>query len=515
MITIAPSGSIGVNKDIGSDLIPIESWTDSLNMRFLDGMAMQFYGHNQLYGTPSNTPQFVMPVYVSGALYWIYATAANTYCTTITGGSVVETDLTHATPRTGVVNQWTGTLLSGIPILNVGDTSKVPMYWDLNTSNNFVDLTNWPASTYCKSLRSFKNFLIALNITKTTTNYPYMVKWSDPALPGSLPSTWDETDATANAGEIDIAEGQDVIVDGMQLGDSFLIYKERSVWRMDLVGGIEIFRLTKIDNRVGAMNRNCIALINGAHIVLAQNDVFITDGFTAKSILDKMTRRWFFSNIDSTNYTKAFCVSNPYFNEVFICYPSTGNSVCDKAMVYNYVDGTVSFRELPNVNHAEFGPVNDSLLNTWSVDEDDWASDVTIWDNPDLAPTTTRVLLASSDTKIFLLDALLSFNGSIPDSYLERVGLDFGDNTKIKLVRGIRPNISGSQGLNITISVGHHDDPFDDVTWDESRSYTIGETIQADFFVSGRYIAIKFSGDTAYFWRLDGYKVDVITVGEW
>lgn len=135
------------------------------------------------------------------------------------------------------MNQWTGTSLSGIPILNVGDTSKYPMTWDLNTANKFVDLANWPANQYCKSLRAFKNYLVALHVKKGATIYPFMVKWSSPADPGAVPATWDASDATNDAGETDLAEGGDVIVDGLQLRDCFMIYKESSCWRMDFTGG--------------------------------------------------------------------------------------------------------------------------------------------------------------------------------------------------------------------------------------------------------------------------------------
>ena len=150
LITFSNVGSIGVNKDLSahelppSDQNPSIAWTDCSNIRFLDGFAWQFYGHGEVYNSPTYAPQHVLPCNVSGSRYWIYTTASKTYCVTNTGGSSVHTDITHATPRTGVVNQWTSTLLSGIPILNVGDTSKVPMSWDLNTANKFVDLANWP-----------------------------------------------------------------------------------------------------------------------------------------------------------------------------------------------------------------------------------------------------------------------------------------------------------------------------------------------------------------------------------
>lgn len=515
IVKVQQVGSIGVNRDLSAHELPPAAWTDASNIRFLDGMASQFLGHGEVYNSPSYVPQHVLPCTIAGARYWIYSSAAKTHCVTITAGAAVHTDLTHATPRTGVVNQWTSTLLSGIPILNVGDIAKVPMSWDLNTANKFVDLANWPASTYCKSLRAYKSYLIALNITKTTTNYPFMVKWSHPADPGSVPSSWDQTDPTKDAGEYDLAEGADPIIDGLQLRDSFMIYKESSVWRMDYVGGQFVFRFSKVLGTSGALNRNCIVEIDGFHAVLTGSDVIVHDGQSATSVLDKQTRRYLFQNIDVNNIGLCFVFKNPFFNEVFICYPSVGSSVCNMAMVWNYKDKTITFRTLPNVNHAASGPVDNGLQGLWSQDSDSWASDLTLWDGPDYVPSTARTILASTAQKLYMLDSAASFDAVLPSSYLERRGLSFGAPEKIKLVRGIRPRIVGNTGDTVSIKIGSSNDPYLDPTYGTTMTHTIGTTIANDCLVSGRYISVRFETGTAYQWRLDSYDLDVVEGGEW
>jgi len=514
IVRVTGVGSIGVNKDLSSHELPQNAWTDASNIRFLDSYALQFYGHGEVYASPSFAPQHVLSCNVSGSRYWIYTTAAKTYCVTNSGGTVTHTDITHATPRTGVVNQWTSTLLSGVPILNVGDTSKVPMSWDLNTANKFVDLANWPASTYCKSLRAFKNYLVALNVTKSGTNYPFMVKWSHPADPGSVPVSWDQTDATKDAGETDLAEGTDPIIDGLQLRGSFMIYKESSIWRMDYVGGTYVFSFNKVLGNSGAMNRNCIAEIDGYHVVLTASDVIVHDGQTATSVLDKATRRYLFRAIDTTYANLCFVFANPYFNEVFICYPSIGSTVCDKAMVWNYKDKTVSFRTLPNVNHASVGALDPNTGGTWAADSEPWSSDLTAWNENDLAASAQRVVMASSDVKLYLLDSSASFAGTLPSAYLERRGLSFSEPERVKLVRSIRPRITGNVGDTVTVKVGYSDDPYAEPTY-TTMTHTIGTTISNDCLVQGRYIAIRFETGTAYSWRLDSFDIDVIEVGMW
>jgi hypothetical protein len=515
IIRIPNAGAVGLNRDLSVHELPINAWTDAQNIRFLDGSIYQFLGHGEVYNSPSYEPQYVMPCNVGNGRYWIYTTPAKTFAVTGDAVSATHTDITHATPRTGVVNQWTGTLLSGVPVLNPGDTTNYPMAWDLNLANKFVDLTAWPANVYCKSMRSFKNFLIALNITKSGVNKPYMVKWSHPADPGSLPSSWNEADATKQAGEADIAEGYDEIVDGMQLRDSFMIYKTQSVWRMDFIGGNYIFKFTKVLGKSGAMNRNCIADIDGYHIVLTNNDVIIHDGDAAQSILDKLTRRWLFQHIDTSNTSKCFVFANPFFNEVYICYPDLGSSVCNKAIVYNYKDKTLSARDMPNTNHAGFGNVSNDLTGIWSSDSDSWAADLTFWNSGDFVPGSARCIVASSDVKLYMMDSSASFNGTVPTAYLERRGLSFDAPESIKLIRGIRPRIVGNTGSTVVISVGASDDPFLEPTYSAVMNHTIGSTIANDCLVSGRYIAIKISNGTAFQWRLDSLDIDVEIQGTW
>lgn len=515
IVRIPQSGAVGVNKDLSAHELPPNAWTDAQNIRFLDGSAYQFYGHGEVYNSPSFAPQYVLPCNVAGGRYWVYATAGKTFALTNSAGVSVHTDITHLTARAGVVNQWTGALLSGIPILNAGDASSVPMSWNLNLGTKFVDLANWPANTYCKALRAFRNYLVALNVTKAGANYPFMVKWSHPADPGSVPVSWDPADATKDAGEADIADGYDAIIDGLQLRDSFMIYKESSIWRMDFTGGPYVFRFSKVFGTSGAMNRNCIVEVDGYHVVLTGSDVIVHDGVTATSVLDKATRRFLLQNIDVDSSSKCFVFKNPFFNEVFICYPSIGSAVCDKALVWNHKDRTVSFRDIPALNHAAFGPVDNGLTGAWSQDSAPWSADLTSWNGPDFVPSTARVIMASANTKLYMMDSSASFDGAIPSAYLERRGLSFGAPESMKVVRGIRPRIAGNTGSTVQIQIGASDDPFLDPVYSPVMNHIIGTTISNDCIVSGRYIAVKISTGTAYQWRMDSFDLDVETGGLW
>jgi len=130
-------------------------------------------------------------------------------------------------------------------------------------------------------------------------------------------------------------------------------------------------------------------------------------------------------------------------------------------------------------------------------------------------PSAARCLMASNNTKLYMLDSSSSFDGVIPSAYLERRGLSFDSPDAIKLVRGIRPRIVGNTGDTVLVRVGSQNDPWSEPVWGNQMTHTIGSTIANDCLVSGRYIAIRFDSGSAYQWRLDSFDVDVAQSGNW
>lgn len=512
-VTIPNCGSVGVVMDLSAHELPPNAWTAANNMRFLDGSCRQFFGHGPAYGAPLVTPYHVLPVNVGPNVYWMYAGQKKVYVTTITNGNAVHTNLTRQTSGadvdySGAQNAWTSTNLSGIPILNNG--IDPPQQWNLDTGTRCKTLDNWPAGMKCKSLRAYKSFLIALGVNKSGTDYPFMVKWSSEADPGGVPLTWDESDQTQDAGETDLAEGGDYVVDGLQLRDVFVVYKQRSVWIMQAVGGTYVFQFSKVLGLSGAMNRNCIVELDGFHFVVTASDVIVHDGQSATSVLDKVGRRALFQDMDVAYNDRTFVFKNPFLNEVYVCYVAIGATVPNRALVWNYVDKTVAYRDIPNLNHANFGAVDNTLGGSWGADNDSWESDLTAWNGPDFTPFLTRVLMASNDGPLFMLDASATFNGALPMAYLERRGLSFGDDDYTKRITSIKARISGNQGQTVRIKVGgHQTDPFADPEYPVQFDHVIGQTVRADLFADYRYVAIRFESGTAAQWKLDSYDVMV------
>jgi hypothetical protein len=504
------AGAIGVNRDLSAtDALAQNAWTDASNIRFLDGAAHQALGYQTIYDPPTVIPYHVLPVTVAGVKTWIYGGAATIYKVDSTG---THTNITRAAggAYTATINSWTSCVLGGLPIMNNG--TDVPQYWLL--TGVMIPLPAFPANTTCAVIRNYKNSLIALDLTTSGTRYPYDVLWSHPADPNTAPTTWDITDTTKDAGRISLSDGYGYIVDGGALRDSFMVYKTDGVFRLDYTGGAFIYRQQKVLGMSGAMTRNCWCEIDGFHLVLTTNDIVFHDGQQATSILDKRGRRDFFRRLDETyGSTRSFVFRNAFYSEVWVCFPQAGSTYCDTALVYNWIDKTVSYRTLPTLTHAASGPLATAAATTFDAATGIFDAAVGAFNNTTLTPDPAKVLAASSDQSLYYFDSTPLYDGVACVSYLERTGLHFGAPNAMKCVKGLRPRLVGDNGGTVYVSVGGCDDPYNTPEYCTPVAFTIGSSVSCDFFVTGRYIGVKFTSGTAYSWRLDGYEIDVAKAG--
>ena len=217
--------TFGVVKDIPGYQLPPEAWTTGHNIRYVDGVPTRVSGQAQVFGTPGVTPHFLLPISGPTQIWWLYTSLTKAYVY----DTVSHVDITRTIggDYTGTkTRQWNGTILGGIPILNNG--VDVPQTWNTySTGTKLVSLVNWPAGYTAKVIRAFGSQLVAFNITKTGTVYPHNVLFSHTADTGTLPTSWDTTDATKDTGENSLPDvDSGIIVDAMMLSGNMYIGKE-------------------------------------------------------------------------------------------------------------------------------------------------------------------------------------------------------------------------------------------------------------------------------------------------
>ena len=509
-VTIPTIGAAGVIKDVPAHELPPSALTDVQNVRVRDGRAERITGDRAVFAAPSAAPYGM----------WIYSTASKNFVVHAQLGAVfaddgsanpaTRTDITGTAPTGAASDKWTGGTLGGVLVINNGKDK--PMYWGGDTSANLATLTNWDTDWTCKVLRPFKNYLVALDVTKTSTRYPHMVKWSAAAEPGTLP-TWDETDPSTDAGEVDLAETSDPMIDAVQLGDSLIIFKKASAYAMTYIGGAFIFQFRKLPVIAGMLAPNCGAQVPGGLVVLSAGDVVFFDGTQATSILTGKLREWMFANIDSENYTRSFVVANPQLNEAWICFPMAGSTSCDKAIIWNYKENTLSLRDLDGALCAASGPFLYVEDTTWSGDSETWAVDQTSWTFAGAALAQNSLLIGTDAPQIALADTGGTMGGATHPCKMERTGLAFDKPDTVKLISAVVPRVDAPAGTVLSIQVGATNDPEGDYSWSDAVTYTVGTTRKADAMASGRFLAYRISSTGGEIWKVRSIDLEVKELG--
>jgi hypothetical protein len=413
-------------------------------------------------------------------------------------------------------------------VVNHRNLTDVPQQWD-DALGRMKDLENWPASTYCKVMRTFKNFLIALDITKGSTRFPYMIKWSHPADPGTVPGSWDETDATKLAGENTLAQSNGGLVDCAPLGNQNVIYKKDAIWGMQFIGGVNVFRFYEISSSIGALAPRCIQPFYKKHLVVGQSDIVLLDGNLPQSIVNKRMRKWFFNNIhpDWIDYTVV--ALNPPKQEVWICFVETGSTseYLTKALVWNWDLNTWAVKDLPDLTFLAYGNISQNLETFDGSVGVTFDNDVGTFDGDGVTDAKQEILFSKAyiDSQLFHGDTGYTDDGTAFLSYLERTGLavvgqDRQGGLKVdpsvrKFLRSIYPKISAPSPVTILISAGSQETPDGPVTWEGPYEFNTGTDLKVDFRVNGPYLAVRFEETGSLPWEMTGYGLDIDVVSRY
>lgn len=505
--TIGVLGQYGWIPDQQPQELPENAFSDVLDVRFKDGELQSMVGETRVFPSPpSVTPYFILPFTTSAKKYWAYLGLARAFV----NDGTTETDITPASPFTGTAsNKWTGGTVNGYPVFNNGIES--PVYWDLNTANDLVTLTGWDATERAAAVRTFKDFIFAMGITKGATVLPNLFKWSDRAPVGGIPTSWDETDVTKDAGEQPLTGNDGIMVDGLQLGDSFIIYYERAMYVVRESFNSAIFTFQRLPGVDGMLAIGCVADTPIGHVVLTAGDVIVHQGQGSKSLADARVKNWINTSMDSTNRKQSFVVHNPRFKEVWVCIPTVGNSVPNRAAVYSYAYDNWTLRELPSVNHAACGLIDYSSVATWASAADPWDLTLGTWDGSPFPPGETVLLLATATPAIDMADVGAYMGGTTSFTpYARRAGLAIEEPWRFKFFSALTPRFDSTVSNTVQISLGSQIVAERGESYGAVITYTVGtmEPEACGISQSGRFLAYEIRSLTPLPWSMKSMDIE-------
>lgn len=560
-------GGVGVVSDANPYDLPSNAFSDGNNVIFDEGRISRAPVFKQLYPaikSMKSWDDFGATTWESGTTTFESAEGANTtasrfvgsYADPASGETVFVCDntgvvraypnglLQDVTPGSTLVTNeqpWASTLVSGISVLSRKDTR--PYVRNLKTDTNYghFNTAQWAADTTCAVLRSYNDFLIALNVTKGATNYPTMVKWSNPVEYSAAVSTivWDPSNPANVAGENILGELRNPIIDGLTLGNQFIIYSSDQVWLMEYTGSSLVYNFRRLFPTGGIINVNCVVEVEGKHFVFGQDDIYVHDGSTKKSIADGRVRRKIYKNLDQNKKSRFFVLHDSVANLIYFNFYTRQNEAnfkdtafCNRAAVYNYRSDTWSFMDLPNVvggaeaqvalNKVQFPDVNDSYENY----NTDYVSFETNTPKIPIMLGITDTNNGLTESRVYAIDLPTVGAVNLPaaletfkQAYVAREGLDL-DEVKAglrgyKLIQSVVPQaeFEVTDGT-FNWKLGATDLPGGAIVYSTNYDYSPDTEYKIDTKVAGRYLAYRISTDDIENFRISGFDADVVILSK-
>ena len=485
---------------IGGVLVMTNGFDDPQYWALTDGIPLSTTKMQDLNNWPSLT-------ILDGAITSTSATTAITVDSTatfpITGTFTIDSeDISY----TGV----TSTTFTGISRAQNGTTGAT----HLDDAPVFVNV-------YCRSMRAFRTFLVGLYVQKAGVNFPRLVKWSTEASIQTTPTSWNETDSTVDAGEYELADTKGDILDGLQLRDAFMIYKEDATYSMQFVGVPFIFSFRQLSPTIGAIAKNCVAEFDGGHAIFGKGNFYINDGQRLKPILPQKLKEYVFTQIDGDQVSKSFVAADYGRNEILFCYVSDGSigNQCDQAVVWNYVTNTFVIRNLPDLAHMGYGVIRDPTRSSaWEDSTNQWNTIFGPWTTS--FDSTDKVLLFASptNTKLYRNGSGNKEDTTDMTSFVERSGLSMNeqgvpDHSSVKRIKAIYPKMTVSSTNLVNIYVGSQMTTEEGISWKTPVQFTPDTQSKVSVRATGKFYAVKFESTGDMDWELDGYSIEVEDAG--
>lgn len=536
----------GILRDPSPYELDLDAWSGGANVRFHANKAERSPIFRTVYDAAPSKPTFCVGYEPSTGYDRVMLVDENSRIWEY--GSGILTDVSEAGhTNTTDVRSVTATALGDVIYLNRPDAA--PRYFG-PASATFATMPNMESTWTCRSLRTYGDYLIALNVTKPTTwtdphsglvqpggNFTNLFKWSDLTLLGQPPGSWDYIDPNTSSGENPLAELTTPLVDGLPMRSAFVIYSENEIWAASEIDSVEIFQWQRLFSDGGMIAPNCAVEVDGVHYVFGPKDLYRHDGVTKQSIIDKRNKTAFFRYLNKAKSEVCFVSYAPELDSVYFCcssgdpnasFPATDR--CNWAAVYDIPGDTWSFIDLPNISSFTQANLDTVLTYASSPPTTTYATVGGTYYDQDNSYSKSIVACSSAFTGMFTNSRLLAYDfidkGSLvfppavecnAPAFLERVGLDLdqmgSDLATYKQVRRVFPQVVTYNSVPLQVSVGGSMTPAGSPVYRPAVSFDPSVQYKVDVMTGGRYLAIRFTVNTTADFEVAGFDLDVVDNG--
>ena len=318
------------------------SWADNSANRYIAaGSYNKLYAYNNAGTQYDITPSGLSSGREDAAAFTAY-------------GSGIYGSLAFGVARQDTTNIQTATVWHLQPwgerlLAQNADDGKI-YEWSLNTGTPAALLSNAPTNNEAIVVTA-ERFVFALG----AGGNPRKVQWSDREDNNS----W--TAATTNeAGDLELAT-TGTIMAGVNVRGGTLILTSRDSHFAVYQGPPYVYGIERVGTASGlAAPLACVAVDQGA-VWMGVNSFFVYNG-SSVSELNSEVSDYVFTDINKSQISKVFGVSNSLYNEVWWFYPSSGSTENDRYVVYNYSENTWYIGDLDRTAGVDRGAFSQPML---------------------------------------------------------------------------------------------------------------------------------------------------------
>jgi len=539
IIPLRGFGNGGVVTDIPPQDVPANAVSRAENVVFRGGAVSKAPGYAGLLlndeGSPRNFTYWLQPWRYDGANRLAMFKSAGV---AIWDGNTVTVsglrDQSNSVMTLTAATNWQSDLFGAFVVATNGVDSPI-FSWNIDTSlpdgSRFTTIPGWGAANSpggaVKAIRSFKNFLFAIGSAAD----PYSVYWSDAAPIDSFPQSWDYASTTTLAGFSILQSSDGLPVDGCVLGDSMIVYTRGATYAATFRPGDTTF---PFDFRRlwpwGCLGTDCVVQFENRHFVVADEAIYVHDGVTNTRVASRKVERQLFREM--SDLTKVKVTANLQANEIWIYY-ANGGQHADRACVWNWVNDTWTFRDLPSATCIVQSQLVVPQLTYDAAGTRSYDSFVERYD--DLGATDGRMVLLCASGPGGPLDivSFVSVDGGLIQlekgavniaatlsqyhAWIERTGIDldevFSGVSRSRFIRGVFPQLRGSGTVNVQIGAAETaNSPY---FWDTAEPLDLDsvDSYKVDTRLTGRYLGFRVGSwegtPLVGTWEFTGLDLDV------
>lgn len=231
-------------------------------------------------------------------------------------------------PRGGGIYYWKA---------STGTAVRAKSLNTLSTDNGYAG-TYVPHTTNQVVASAIQKFVIAMGAnsylsgTPNTTFNPMLVRWSDQINPYEwVPAI------TNQSGEFALTHGS-FIMGAVATRQEILIWTDSSLYSMQYLGAPYVWGFNILMDNISIMSPNAMITVNNVTYWMGTDKFYMYSGRV--ETLPCALRQYIFNDINKDQSFQVFAGSNEGFNEIWWFYVSnsSGDTVVDKYVVYNYLD---------------------------------------------------------------------------------------------------------------------------------------------------------------------------------